>query len=152
MSLLGPYFLLHHSGQYGSVSTQVLQQFDVNSHVMVTDIRGQVNVRYLHLDVRWSKIEKNGKRGVSYIAAIADTKANASSRAAESDANVQWVHQSGYCIKFTEVNETTIDVAYDRCSQCESEAHAQLLFVDWAQVVCRWSQRMTSSKLIEPGQ
>ncbi|KAG3232487.1 hypothetical protein PI124_g22430 [Phytophthora idaei] len=78
-----------------------------------------------------------------------DTEANAQAR--ESAPDVQWVHESGYCIRFTEVNETTIDVTYDRWSQCENEDHAQNLFVVWAQAVSRWSQRVTSSTLIESG-
>ncbi|ETN08864.1 hypothetical protein PPTG_11676 [Phytophthora nicotianae INRA-310] len=132
-----------------SVSTQVLQQFDLNSHVLVTNICGQVHFRYVHLDLRWPRENENGIREVLYVAVVGDTEANAQAR--ESRTDVQWARDSGYCIRFTEVNETTIDVTYDRWSQSESENQAQELFVDWAQVVCRWSQRATSFKLIESG-
>ncbi|KAG6958604.1 hypothetical protein JG688_00010438 [Phytophthora aleatoria] len=133
----------------GEHVTQVLQQLDLNSHVLVTNISGQVHLRYLHLDLRWPRTDENGTQEVLYVAVTGDTEANAQAR--ESAPDVQWVHESGYCIRFTEVNETTIDVTYDRWSQCENEDHAQNLFVVWAQAVSRWSQRVTSSTLIESG-
>ncbi|ETO75183.1 hypothetical protein F444_09188, partial [Phytophthora nicotianae P1976] len=130
-----------------SVSTHVLQQLDLNSHLLVTNIPGKVHFRYLHLVRRRARRDETNKREIVYVAVIGDTEANVQAREARPD--VRCVRESGYCIRFTEVNKTTLDVTYDRSSQCESEKHAQELFVDWAEVACRWLQRITSSKLVQ---
>ncbi|KUF81884.1 hypothetical protein AM587_10003271 [Phytophthora nicotianae] len=130
----------------GEHVTQVLQQLDMNSLVLVTNIPGKVHFRYLHLVWRRARRDENGKREIVYVTAVGDTEANTQAREAQAD--VQWVHESGFCIRYTEVNESTIDVTYNRWSQCESEDHARKLFIDWFQVLCWWTQHVTSSKLI----
>ncbi|ETL27503.1 hypothetical protein L916_18955, partial [Phytophthora nicotianae] len=135
--------------EHARSSTQVLQQLDLNSLVLVTNIPGQVHFRYLYLVRRWTRLNENGKREILYVTVIGDTEANAQAREPQSD--VQWTHESGICIRYTEVNKSTIDVTYNRWSQCESEDHVQKLFIDWIQVLCWWTQRVTSSRLIRSG-
>ncbi|KAG3094052.1 hypothetical protein PI124_g22232 [Phytophthora idaei] len=83
---------------------------------------------------------------------IADTKANALSRAAEEPQNdVNWVREGGTFLTFTEADDTSVDVSYDHWTSCEDERHAQLLFIQWTQFICRWSVRIVPSNLLQLG-
>ncbi|RLN91251.1 hypothetical protein BBJ28_00002685 [Nothophytophthora sp. Chile5] len=100
--------------QRGHVSSQVLQTFDEDAHVLVRNIPGQMHLRYINMARRLLGKQADGKRTATYALVIADTEANARSRAAEPpQQGVQWVKQGGNYVKFTEVDETTIDIVTD---------------------------------------
>ncbi|ETO75152.1 hypothetical protein F444_09205 [Phytophthora nicotianae P1976] len=136
--------------QRSVVSIQVLQSFAMDAHVLVCNIPGPVHTRYFQFARRQLKVEANGKRSFTCSLVLADSKENASSRAAEEpQPDVKWINEGGARMKFTEVDDTTIDVHCDTWASCEDELHARHLFIRWAQFVCRWSQGMMASKLIE---
>ncbi|KAG6617403.1 CCR4-NOT transcription complex subunit 1 [Phytophthora cinnamomi] len=138
--------------QRSKVSTQVLQSFDANSHVMVHSIPGRVHTRYFTLVRRRTGVDLNGKRWFGSMLAIKDSQANAKSQAAEEpQPNVKWISQGGICTKFSEVDETTIDVTCENWGQFDCELHAQQVFTHWIEFVCGWSRVMVQSKLLESG-
>ncbi|GMF16675.1 unnamed protein product [Phytophthora lilii] len=94
-----------------NVSIQVLHSFDMDSHVMVCNIPGQVHNRYFQLGCRRVHVAEDGKRSFSSRIALTDSKANARSRAAEGQQpNVKWAGKGGAHMKFTEVDTTTVQV------------------------------------------
>ncbi|RLN89322.1 hypothetical protein BBJ28_00016357 [Nothophytophthora sp. Chile5] len=130
--------------QRGHVSSQVLQALDEDAHVLVRNIPGKMHLRYINVARRLPGKETDGKRTFTYALVIADTEANARSRAAEpSQQGVQWVNEGGNYVKFTEVDETTIDIVTDHWASCLSEQHAQHLFIHWAQIPVHWEQMVT---------
>ncbi|KUF88002.1 hypothetical protein AM587_10003760 [Phytophthora nicotianae] len=138
--------------QRSGVSIQVLQSFAVDAHVLVCNIPGPVNTRYFQFARRQLQVEGNGKRSFTSSLVLADSKENVRNRAAEEPhPDVKWVNEGGARIKFTEVDDATIDVHCDTWASCEDELHARNLFIYWAQFACRWSQWMMASKLVEAG-
>ncbi|KAF1784486.1 hypothetical protein GQ600_9373 [Phytophthora cactorum] len=86
------------------------------------------------------------------VGTLFDTEANALSRAAEGPQNaVHWVREGGTFLTFTEVDDSAVDVSYDHWTSCEDERHGQMLFIQWAQYVCRWSERIVPSNLLQSG-
>lgn len=131
--------------QRSNVSTQVLQSFDRDSHVMMFSIPGPVHTRYFLLAQRREEVEFNGKRSFTLILTISDSWRNAKSRAAEeSQPYVQWIREGSAWAKFSEVDQTMIDVTCDICAQFDSELHAQQVFTRWIEFVCVWSRGLCS--------
>ncbi|ETL92944.1 hypothetical protein L917_08809 [Phytophthora nicotianae] len=117
------------------VSMQVLEEFNRDSFLMLP--RGVPGT------------EANGRRSISYQMVIADTEDNKLNRIAEeSQHDVQWISEGGICMKFTQVDDTTIDVTSDHWAICESKRHAQHYFVLWAESVCQWSQKVVPRNLL----
>ncbi|KAG6612423.1 CCR4-NOT transcription complex subunit 1 [Phytophthora cinnamomi] len=136
--------------QRSKVNTQVLQSFDANSHVMVHNIPDRVHTRYFVLVQLRTGVELNGKRWFGSILAIKDSQANVRSRAAEEpQPNVKWINQGGIGMKFSEVDETTIEVTCENWGQFDCELHAQQGFTHWIEFVCGWSRWIMQSKLLE---
>ncbi|ETK82945.1 hypothetical protein F441_11995 [Phytophthora nicotianae CJ01A1] len=137
--------------QRDAVYTEFLQEFEKDAYVMVCNVPGPKHYRFLFLLRRLSWKRRNGKRVSHYMMVIADTKANALNRAAvESQDAVNWVLEGGTFLTFTEVDDKSVDVSYDHWTSCEDERHAQLLFIQWAQFLCRWSERISPSNLLQP--
>lgn len=63
--------------------------------------------------------------------------------------DVQWAHGAGVCMKFTEVNDTTIDVSSDYWAGCEDPEHAKHYCVLWGEYVCQWLQFVAPPNLLE---
>ncbi|OWZ07282.1 hypothetical protein PHMEG_00020343 [Phytophthora megakarya] len=123
------------------VNMQVLQDFDQNGFVMVCNIPKDGHTRYFQLPRRFPMTESNGKRSIAYQMVIADTAANARNQSAEGyQPDVQWIHEGGTCLKFTEVDESTIDVSSDYWASCECKQHAQHYFMLWAEYAVQWTQ------------
>ncbi|KAG7375712.1 hypothetical protein PHYPSEUDO_015466 [Phytophthora pseudosyringae] len=137
--------------QRDSVNTQVLQELDVDTHVMVCNIPSHVHTRYIQLGRRLPGIKASGKRLVSFFLITADSSSNARSRAAEEQHDVQWITEAGTRLALTEVDETTIDVACDHWSSCENELHREQLFVFWAEFACKWTEMATRSTILKVG-
>lgn len=98
----------------GRASTQVLQEFDDNSCVLVHNVQGCTNLRYICLVRRHQWTEREGKRAITYTMLIADSEANKHSRFAEANEDeVQWVTEGGAHQTMIEVDAGTIDVVYD---------------------------------------
>ncbi|ETO75161.1 hypothetical protein F444_09214 [Phytophthora nicotianae P1976] len=117
------------------VSMQVLEEFNRDSFLMLP--RGVPGT------------EANGRRSISYQMVIADTEDNKLNRIAEeSQHDVQWISEGGICMKFTQVDDTTIDVTSDHWAICESKRHAQHYFVLWAESACQWSQKVVPRNLL----
>ncbi|KAG7397087.1 hypothetical protein PHYBOEH_001301 [Phytophthora boehmeriae] len=132
------------------VSRQVLQQFNKEAHVMVCDIPGEVRFRYIHTARRSTWVDENGKQTVAFVTVITDSDANRRNRAAEQYQNeVHWVCEGGTIVKFTEVDDTSIEVAYDHWASCQSERHAHQLFAQWGEFSSRWSQTVMSMNPLE---
>lgn len=71
--------------------------------------------------------------------------AQCQSRAAEeSQPYVQWIREGSAWAKFSEVDQTMIDVTCDICAQFDSELHAQQVFTRWIEFVCVWSRGLCS--------
>ncbi|KAG6612417.1 uncharacterized protein IUM83_10622 [Phytophthora cinnamomi] len=135
----------------GRATTLVLQQFDNNTSVLVTNIHGRVNLRYICLAHRhrWRTPGVDGKRTVTYTMVIADSEANKRSRTAEANEDeVEWVTEGGTQLTITEVDDGTIDVAYDHWGVCQGNLHAQYLFVQWAHYALCWEQMVVPSRLL----
>ncbi|ETM46245.1 hypothetical protein L914_08835 [Phytophthora nicotianae] len=131
------------------VSMQVLEEFNRDSFLMVCNIPGQKHTRYFQLPRGVPGTEANGRRSISYQMVIADTEDNKLNRIAEeSQHDVQWISEGGICMKFTQVDDTTIDVTSDHWAICESERHAQHYFVLWAESACQWSQKVVPRNLL----
>ncbi|KAF1784491.1 hypothetical protein GQ600_9380 [Phytophthora cactorum] len=119
---------------------------------MVCNIPGPIQYRFFFVLRRLSRKQSHGKRVDYYMMIIADTEANALSRAAEGPQNaVHWVREGGTFLTFTEVDDSAVDVSYDHWTSCEDERHGQMLFIQWAQYVCRWSERIVPSNLLQSG-
>ncbi|OWZ00397.1 hypothetical protein PHMEG_00028414, partial [Phytophthora megakarya] len=120
--------------------------------VMVCSIPGDNHLRFFQLARRQVMLdEASGNRAVQFSVVAADSKANTRNRAAEESAsNIEWIHEGGHSIKFTEVDQGTVDIEYNHWAICESELHAQHLYIRWAHYVttCFWSQRILTPKLI----
>lgn len=100
--------------QRSSVSIQVLQSFAIDAHVMVCNVPGPIHTRYFQLARRQLKLEANGKRSLTVAIVLADSEVNERSRTAEeSQPDVNWIDGGGAYMKFTEEDETTIDVSCD---------------------------------------
>ncbi|ETM54121.1 hypothetical protein L914_02496, partial [Phytophthora nicotianae] len=88
-----------------------------------------------------------GKRVITYTMRVADSDSNKRSRLAEAD-EVQWITEGGAQLTIAEVDGRTVDVVYDHWGGCESELHAQYLFVQWAHYALRWEQMVLPSNLL----
>ncbi|KAK1943047.1 hypothetical protein P3T76_005684 [Phytophthora citrophthora] len=138
-----------HDSKRRTVTTQVLQQCEIDAFVMVTNIPGDVHFRYFHIDLRQAETNENGKRVIRYGGILCDTRANARHRSVEQPLEpVNWANQGGVRLEFTEVDEKTIDVVYHRWSRCENEDQAEQLFIQWAQIASRWAQVFHSPMLL----
>ncbi|OWY95786.1 hypothetical protein PHMEG_00034125 [Phytophthora megakarya] len=139
--------------QRTSVNTQVLQEIDLNSHVMVCNIPGKIHKRFFQLTKRQVTVDEvSGKRSIYFVATAADSKSNTQCRDAEElHREVQWILEGGHSIMFTEVNPKTVDIVYDHWAVCESELHGRHLFIRWAHYVtsCYWSEKLLIPKLLK---
>ncbi|KAL4106527.1 hypothetical protein PRIC1_004578 [Phytophthora ramorum] len=129
------------SNERHKVSSQVLQEVDPECRVMVHNIAGSTNIRYVFLarSAQWKL--HGGKRKMAFSMMTNDSKANKMNRDAEVvERNVEWLAQGWAYFTITEVADNAIDVVYEQCSRCENESHAGLLMAQWAQVIVRWEQ------------
>ncbi|OWZ07534.1 hypothetical protein PHMEG_00020059 [Phytophthora megakarya] len=133
----------------GRASTHILQEFDGNSLVLVRNVQGSVNLRYICFVQRHRWTERGEKRVITYTMTIADSPANRRNRwAEENDDEVQWITEGGAQLAIVEVDDGTVDVVYDHWGGCESALHAQYLFVQWAHYALRWEQMVVPSNLL----
>ncbi|RLN91253.1 hypothetical protein BBJ28_00002687 [Nothophytophthora sp. Chile5] len=136
-------------GECDGVNVQILQKFDEDTYVSVRSFHGRVNHRYMSLVRRSRWEQRDGKRVLTYAMVIADSKASARRRDAESSQDdVHWIYEGGNYMTLTEVDETTTDVACDHWAGCRSEQHAQNLFIRFAQVVLLWEQVVAPERLL----
>ncbi|OWZ02874.1 hypothetical protein PHMEG_00025491 [Phytophthora megakarya] len=135
--------------QRDAISTQVLQEFELDAYILVCNIPGDVHLRYLFLVRRHPHQLPNGKRATTYSMAIADSEANARSRLAAVEHNVVWANEGSNLLTVTEVDEKTVDIKFEFKAACHDELHARNLFVYWTEFVCRWSERIVPPKLLQ---
>ncbi|GMF37100.1 unnamed protein product [Phytophthora lilii] len=136
------------SAALGGASTVVLQEFDENSSVLVRNVNGTVNLRYVCFAHRSRWTEEMGKRVISYAMVISDSEANKPSRSTESnESEVHWRTEGGVHLMLTEVDDNNIDVVYNHWGECDSGLHAQYLFVQWAHYASRLGQMVEPSNL-----
>eukprot|EP00644_Phytophthora_capsici_P008987 jgi/Phyca11/102077/e_gw1.6.546.1 len=131
------------------VSSQVLQKFETDAYIMVSNIPGDVHLRYLHLVRRMPRRSLDNRRSIAFTMAIVDTCENARSRAAEDERDVTWATEGFNTLTITEVDEKTVDVKFEFTAACRDELHVEQLYVYWAQFVCRWSERIFPPKLLD---
>lgn len=82
--------------RFGGVCTQLLQAFDENSCIIVSNIHHDGHLRYFCLCERSKWTTRGGQRAVTYTMTIADSKANERSRSVESMRDgVEWVREAG---------------------------------------------------------
>ncbi|KAL4106515.1 hypothetical protein PRIC1_004566 [Phytophthora ramorum] len=138
------------SHQREQTCCQILQEFDTDAYVLVRDILGPLHFRYINLARRsLTKEQPDGRRMATYATVITDSEANARCRAAEqAELYIHWVQEGGTYIKFTEIDENTVDVSYDHWSSCHDELHARHLFVGWAQFAIQIQQWVVPSHLL----
>ncbi|POM64526.1 Hypothetical protein PHPALM_19924 [Phytophthora palmivora] len=118
--------------QTGSFSCQELQNFHKDAHVMVCNIPGEVNLRYISLAQHTRNLGADGKRVDKYMITIADSEANFRNREAEgAQSNVQWIFEGGICVTIIEVDRSSIDVVFDQWADCLSEMHGREQYIDW---------------------
>ncbi|GMF65388.1 unnamed protein product [Phytophthora lilii] len=135
--------------QTGDVCCQVLQSFDENSHVMVVNIPGEVNLRYVVLAQHTRERRLDGKRVDKYIMTIADSPSNSRNRVAEGPrADVHWVLTGGMCMSAVEVDAFSIDVVVDQWAEGLSERHGRELYVDWIRFPVRMEQFVSPVRLL----
>eukprot|EP00644_Phytophthora_capsici_P004638 jgi/Phyca11/110697/e_gw1.19.575.1 len=129
----------------GRCRTQVLQQFDANSRVLVCNVFGAVNLRYICLMQR-SQIENGGKQVVTFVATIFDSKENKRSRSAETDQDkLEWVTKGTSTLTLTELDHGCIDVVCHHWGCYQGSLHAQHMIVGWTQGIVQWEQRLMST-------
>ncbi|KAL3668944.1 hypothetical protein V7S43_006232 [Phytophthora oleae] len=134
-------------------SSQVLQQFDDNSRVLVRNIFGRVSLRYICLMQRFRRSERGEKQVITFAATIFDSEDNKRSRSAETDQDkVEWVTEGRSVLTLTELDHSSIDVVYDRWGGSQGSLHAQQLIVEWAQNIVQWEQRLLSTGLLSKRQ
>ncbi|OWZ15623.1 hypothetical protein PHMEG_00010698 [Phytophthora megakarya] len=81
---------------------------------------------------------------------IADSEANRHIRSAEGEEdNVEWVTEGGMNTTLTEVNETSIDVEFDRWGTFHTNEHAEYTMSQWAQYATWWEQSVAPARLIQ---
>ncbi|KAG7382058.1 hypothetical protein PHYPSEUDO_005324 [Phytophthora pseudosyringae] len=142
---------LNWGGTTGRARTEVLQEFDNNTCVLVhnvQDTRGS-NLRYICLVRRHRWTEREGQRVITYTMRLADSEANKRSRIAEAnDDDLQWITEGGAQLTIVEIEDGVVDVMYDHWGGCESALHAQYLFVQWAHYALRFEQMVVPAKLL----
>ncbi|KAK1943042.1 hypothetical protein P3T76_005679 [Phytophthora citrophthora] len=131
------------------VNLQVLQSFAIDAHVMVCNVPGTVHTRYFQLARRQFNVEANGKRSLTLSLMISDSEENKRIQTAEDQSQVKWIEEGGAYIRIIEVDDNTIDISSDTWAQCEDEQHARHHSIRWTQFVCRWSQTVMATKLLE---
>ncbi|OWY97149.1 hypothetical protein PHMEG_00032393 [Phytophthora megakarya] len=136
--------------QREELSVNVLQEFEKDSYVVVCNIPGPVHYRFIYFHRQLNRIMINGKRSVAFIMIAANSEANQRTRLEELQHNVNWVQEGGTYVTLTEVDDGTVDMAYDHWGSCQDEQHGQSLFIQWAQLVSRWSQTIMP-KLLKSG-
>ncbi|KAG7375807.1 hypothetical protein PHYPSEUDO_015197 [Phytophthora pseudosyringae] len=129
-----------------------LQELDEDTVVMVTDAprfsRG-MHLRHLTMMRRRRRTDEEGRRTITYVMVIPDSKANKRSREAEqSRGNVLWVCEGAAYMTLSQVDDSTLEVAYDNCSGCKDELHAQHLLMEWGHEALRWEQLVTPLRLL----
>ncbi|OWZ17738.1 hypothetical protein PHMEG_0008279 [Phytophthora megakarya] len=136
--------------QHHKVSTQLLQEFDENSLVFVHHIPGRdKSIRYLYFTRCGQWQQKDGRRTLTWSIVIADSEANCRIRSAEGEEdNVEWVTEGGMHTTLTEVNETSIDVEFDRWGTFHTNEHAEYMMSQWAQYATWWEQSVAPARLI----
>ncbi|KUF84201.1 hypothetical protein AM587_10000871 [Phytophthora nicotianae] len=135
--------------QTGSYSCQVLQNFHKDAHVMVCNIPGEVDLRYIALAQHTRDFRADGKRVDKYTITIADSEANSRNReAAGKQQDVQWVLEGGTCITITEVDRGIIDVVFDQWAGCLSEMHGRQLYIDWIRFPVGLEQYISPTRLL----
>ncbi|OWY95783.1 hypothetical protein PHMEG_00034129 [Phytophthora megakarya] len=128
---------------------QILQEFDSDAFVLVRNIPGPLNFRYVHLARRLFRKQANGEPTITYATVIADSEANTRNRAAEEpQPNVHWLQEGGTYIKLAQVDDTTIDVTYDHWSSCSDELHARHLFIQWAEYAVKMQQWVQPTRIL----
>ncbi|EGZ18874.1 hypothetical protein PHYSODRAFT_315376 [Phytophthora sojae] len=134
--------------QTGETSVQVLQNFHQDALVIVCNIPGEVNLRYLALAQHSRERRSDGKRVDKYIMTIADSTANTRNRAGARQ-DVQWILEGGATTVLTEVDESTVDVAYNQWGTCLSEAHGRELYIEWVRFVEKLEQIVSPARLLK---
>ncbi|EGZ18771.1 hypothetical protein PHYSODRAFT_315347 [Phytophthora sojae] len=135
--------------QTGETFCQVLQDFSQNAHLMVCNLPGEVNLRYLVLAWHTRQRRSDGKRDDKYILTIGDSQANARNRDVEGpQKDVQWVLEGGICTTITEVDESTIDVVCEQWAGCLSEQHGRELYIDWIRFPVCLEQNVSPARLL----
>ncbi|KAH7485263.1 uncharacterized protein KRP23_4317 [Phytophthora ramorum] len=135
--------------QTGSVCCQTLQSFNENALVMVCNIPGEVNLRYIALARHYRSTRSDGKRVDKYLMTVGNSEANARNREVEGpQRDVQWLLEGGMYMTITEVDADTIDVVFDQWSECLSEAHGRELYIDWIRFPVRLEQCVSPSRLL----
>ncbi|ETN08837.1 hypothetical protein PPTG_11651 [Phytophthora nicotianae INRA-310] len=124
-----------------AVSIQVLQKFEKDAHIMVCNMSGSPNFRYLFLLKREPHLLLDGTRTVAYTMAIVNSNANTRARSAEEPhSEVEWAHEGSNVLLVTEVDDNTVDVKFDFKASCQDDLHARFVCIQWAQFVSRWLQ------------
>jgi hypothetical protein len=135
--------------QQDTVYSEVLQAFEKDAYVVLCNVPGPVSFRFVYLLRRFTRTLADGRRSTTYVMVVADTEANALSRAAEGpEQHVEWVQEGGTFLSVTEAGHKTVDMSYDHWTSCQNDQHAQELFLHWAQFVSRWSQIFTPANLL----
>ncbi|KAL3667865.1 hypothetical protein V7S43_007415 [Phytophthora oleae] len=132
-----------------AVSSQVLQKFETDAYIMVSNIPGATHLRYLHLVRRLPRRSFDGRRSITYTMAIVDTCDNARSGVAEEpQLDVDWAKGGSNTLIVTEVDGETVDVEFEFIAACRDQLLVEQHYVYWAQFVCRWSERIFPPKLL----
>ncbi|KAG6943127.1 hypothetical protein JG687_00018690 [Phytophthora cactorum] len=133
-----------------SVSIQVLQKFEKDAYIMVCNMPGSPNSRYLFLVRREPRVLQDGRRAVAYTTAIANSEANSRARSVEGTQNdVEWAREGSNVCQVTEVDDSTVDIKFDFKAACQDDLHARFVCIQWAQFVCRWLQGIDPLTLLD---
>ncbi|OWZ02873.1 hypothetical protein PHMEG_00025490, partial [Phytophthora megakarya] len=131
------------------ISVQVLQEIDSYTRVMVHDIPGQTSVRYVFLarTAQWEL--PDGKRRMGFSMMTIDSETNKRSRDSEiPDKHIEWITETWAYLTLTEIDDSSVEVVYEHCAECETESHAGYLMAQWVQFLVRWEQFVVPSNLV----
>eukprot|EP00644_Phytophthora_capsici_P008984 jgi/Phyca11/561227/estExt2_Genewise1.C_PHYCAscaffold_60441 len=136
-----------------SNSTSIkLQEIDNDTVVIVSDTPEQsrgMNLRYLTMMHRRRSVDNEGRRCITYVMAIPDSKENKRNREAEQSRDrVLWVCEGAAYMTLKQIDNSTLEVSYDNRNGCKNERHAQQLLIEWAHEAIRWEQLVTPSRLL----
>ncbi|KAH7485265.1 uncharacterized protein KRP23_4319 [Phytophthora ramorum] len=136
--------------QSGQTHCQVLQNISKNAHIMVTNIPGEVNLRYIALARHTRGRSPEGRRVDKYVITIGDSAMNTLNREAEgAQEDVEWILEGGTYITITEVDDETIDVEFDQWAGCLSKMHGRELYIDWVRFPFGLEQCVSSVRLLK---
>ncbi|KAJ8520139.1 hypothetical protein ON010_g17992 [Phytophthora cinnamomi] len=115
--------------QTGEVYCHALQSFSTEARVLVCNIPGNVNFRYIALAQHTSERIPDGKCVGKFSIILADSKENARTREVEGPReDVRWVLEGGTHVTITEVGDNVVDVVYDHWAGCASEFYGRVDF------------------------